>query len=75
VVALNKTDINEKKQNQIDGASLSRQLSCPVVETVSTHGSGMKEVVEAAIAQLGKKQKAPLQARKTPAERREFCSS
>ena len=59
VVALNKTDINEKKQNRIDGGALSKQLGCPVVETVSTHGSGMENVVAAAVSLIGKEQKAP----------------
>ena len=59
VVALNKADINEKKETVINAAELSRQLGCPVVETVSTNASGLKEVVAAAAASLGKGQKAP----------------
>ena len=45
VVALNKTDANEKKQNKIDAVALSEKLGCPVIETVSTTGEGLKEVV------------------------------
>ena len=61
VVALNKADINEKKQTVIDTALLSRKLGCPVVETVSTVSSneGLAEVVKAAAGLLGKAQKAP----------------
>ena len=59
VVALNKSDINEKKQNTIDVAALSKRLGCAVVETVSTSGDGLKEVVQAAVALVGKDQKAP----------------
>ena len=59
VVALNKSDINAKKQTVIDVASLSAKLGCPVVETVSTAAEGLKAVVDAAVAQSGKIQKAP----------------
>ena len=59
VVALNKSDINEKKQNTIDVAALSKRLGCTVVETVSISGDGLKEVVQAAVALVGKNQKAP----------------
>ena len=59
VVALNKSDINAKKQTVIDVASLSAKLGCPVVETVSTTAEGLKAVVDAAVAQSGKIQKAP----------------
>ena len=59
VVALNKADINEKKQTVIDAKALSEKLGCPVVETVSTAAEGLKMVVEAAVAQAGKTQKAP----------------
>ncbi len=59
VVALNKTDVNKKKQTVIDTAALSKKLGCPVVETASTTGEGLAEVVKAAIAQSGKGQGAP----------------
>ena len=59
VVALNKSDINEKKQTKIDTKSLSALLECSVVETVSTSADGMQAVVDAAVAQYGKGQKAP----------------
>ena len=59
VVALNKADINEKKQTEIDVTALSRKLGCPVVETVSTSSEGLNELVNAAVSQIGKGQIAP----------------
>jgi len=59
VVAMNKSDINEKKETKIDIQALSEKLGCPVVNTVSTLSEGLKEVVESAAAQLGKGQMAP----------------
>ena len=61
VVALNKSDINEKKQTVIDAKALSAKLGCPVIQTVSTdsENSDLKEVIQAAVAQVGKVQKAP----------------
>ncbi len=59
VVALNKTDANEKKQNKINAKLLSEKLGCPVVETVSTTGGGLRDVVAAAVAAAGKEQSAP----------------
>ncbi|MBP3588331.1 MAG: ferrous iron transporter B, partial [Clostridia bacterium] len=61
VVALNKADINEKKKTQIDEKLLSRKLNCPVVETISTSSEGLKDVVTAAVALIGKGQIAPYQ--------------
>lgn len=60
VVALNKSDINEKKETKIDVKALSEKLGCPVVETVSTsfNEEGLKEVVAAAVAVAGTVQKA-----------------
>ena len=59
VVALNKSDINEKKETVIDEKLLSSKLGCPVVETVSTSADGLKAVVESAVAAAGKEQAAP----------------
>ncbi len=59
VVALNKADINKKKDTRIDTAKLSHLLGCPVVDTISTSAKGLSEVVKAAIALVGKGQKAP----------------
>ena len=59
VVALNKSDINEKKETEIDAELLSKKLGCPVIKTVSTSADGLKAVIDAAVEQLGKKPKAP----------------
>lgn len=59
VVALNKSDINEKKETQIDTELLSAKLGCPVIKTVSTLSDGLTEVVKAAVLLKGSGQKAP----------------
>ena len=59
VVALNKNDMNEKKGTTIDDAALSAALGCPVIPTVSTAGTGLREVVAAAAGLYGKGQKPP----------------
>ena len=41
VVALNKTDLNKKKQNEIDAQKLAERLGCPVVETASLSAEGV----------------------------------
>ncbi len=46
VVALNKSDVNRKKETKIDAASLAEKLGCPVIETTSTTADGLKELVE-----------------------------
>jgi len=61
VVALNKTDINLKKNTVIDIKTLSRKLGCPVIETISTDSdsSDLAEVVQKAVSLAGKSQTAP----------------
>ncbi len=59
VVALNKSDINEKKGTTIDVDALSAKLGCPVISTTATSADGLKAVVEAAAARAGKTQAAP----------------
>ena len=61
VVALNKSDINEKKDTQIDVEALSNKLGCPVIKTVSTSSghTGLKDVVTKAASLKGCEQKAP----------------
>lgn len=61
VVALNKSDVTEKKQTKIDEKLLSEKLGCPVVKTVSTSSGheDLKEVVRQAAALRGQGQKAP----------------
>ena len=61
VVALNKSDINQKKETKIDADALSKALGCPVVQTISTSSGhqGLADVVKAAVALKGKGQAAP----------------
>ena len=61
VVALNKSDVTQKKQTQIDEKLLSSKLGCPVVKTISTSSGheDLKEVVNQAAALKGQGQKAP----------------
>ncbi len=59
VIALNKTDINRKKQTKINAEILSEMLRCPVIETVSTSSVGLNDLVKAAISVSGKGQSAP----------------
>ena len=59
VVALNKSDVNQKRKTVIDTKKLSRLLGCPVVETVSTHSEGLEELVEMAVSLIGGTQVAP----------------
>ena len=59
VVALNKHDVNKKKETNIDADALSAKLGCPVIHTVSTSADGLKTVMEKAIASVGTEQKAP----------------
>jgi len=61
VVALNKSDINEKKETEIDAKALSAKLGCPVIHTISTdsENSDLEEVVKTAVSLFGKEQKAP----------------
>ena len=59
IVALNKSDINEKQGTKINAKLLSEKLGCPVIETVSTANRGLGEVIKAAAALNGKGQKAP----------------
>lgn len=61
VVALNKSDLVEKKQTKIDEKLLSEKLGCPVIKTVSASSGheGLKEAVQAAAELAGTGQKAP----------------
>ncbi len=61
VVALNKSDINAKKETKIDVKQLSKALGCPVVATVSTTGkdNGLAALIKAAVEVADKGQTAP----------------
>ena len=59
VVALNKSDINEKKQTIIDTEHLSEHLGCKIVNTVSLDGEGLSELIATAVSLRGQGQSAP----------------
>ena len=59
VVALNKTDVNDKKDTHINVEKLSKALRCPVVETTSTISKGLDKLINVAISLKGEKQIAP----------------
>ncbi|MBP3628376.1 MAG: ferrous iron transporter B, partial [Anaerotignum sp.] len=63
VVALNKSDVNVKKETKIDTAALSAKLGCPVINTVSitANDKGLQEVVKTAASLAGKEQNAPFE--------------
>ena len=61
VVALNKSDINQKRNTTIDVDALSRALGCPVVETVSIDrdNGDLALLVSKAVDAMGSRQAAP----------------
>ena len=59
VVALNKADLNKKKKTEINTKALAEKLGCPVVDTASVTGEGLKELVTVAASLVGKAQTAP----------------
>lgn len=59
IVALNKSDINAKKGTVIDCGILSEKLCCPVINTTSTNGDGLEDVMDAVKKLNGTFQKAP----------------
>ncbi len=59
VVALNKSDINAKKETAIDAEALGELLGCPVVKTASISAEGLKILVETAVKRAGAEPKAP----------------
>lgn len=54
VIALNKSDINRKKDTKIDVELLSKKLGCPVVSTVSVSSDGLKALISEAVKAIGK---------------------
>ncbi|MDC7220032.1 MAG: ferrous iron transport protein B [Spirochaetales bacterium] len=79
VVALNKSDMNDKKDIAIDETLLSEKLNCPVIKTIATKGSdkGLVELVKAAVhAGVEKKnQKAPFKGTNESLSREEVEAS
>ena len=61
VIALNKADVNQKKQTIIDVAALSQKLGCPIVETICTDNKhdDLEDLIKAAVSVIGSKQAAP----------------
>lgn len=61
VVALNKSDINEKEGTKIDITKLEERLGCPVLATTATENknNGLAELAKAAAALKDKTQQAP----------------
>lgn len=59
VVALNKSDLSDRKGTAIDDTLLSEQLGCPVIRTAAVTGEGLRETVAAAIGLAGQTQRAP----------------
>ncbi len=61
VVALNKADVNQKKNTVIDKDLLSQKLECPVLETVSndSNNNDLAILIQTAVSVAGKGQKAP----------------
>lgn len=59
VVALNKADISERKHTLIDVEALSEKLGCPVVETSSATGRGVRKMIASAVSVIGSEQSAP----------------
>lgn len=56
VIALNKSDLLERKGISIDTEKLSQSLQCPVIKTSSTQNKGLKELIHAASEASGKMQ-------------------
>jgi len=52
VVALNMVDLAEKKGMKIDSQKLAQCLGVPIVQTIASHGRGVKELLETALRVL-----------------------
>lgn len=61
VIALNKSDLNIKKEITIDIDKLSKTLGCPVIPTtcIAANNNGLPELVAAVVASKGRVQTAP----------------
>lgn len=56
IIALNKSDIIQKRGNDIDAETLGKRLNCAVVATTATASEGLRELVDTAV-RLGKEKK------------------
>ncbi len=59
VIALNKSDINEKKGTEIDVQRLSNSLGCQIVKTVATSSKGLQSIIDKCVSACGTGQEAP----------------
>jgi len=61
VVALNKSDLNEKNGTSVDAEALAAKLGCPVVRTGANAASdnGLEQLVKKALAKAGTAQSVP----------------
>ena len=59
VVALNKSDLNEKKHTDIDSDKLSKKLGCPVVNTSASSSEGLSALIDEVVKVIGREQAAP----------------
>ena len=59
VIALNKSDLLKKKGIMVNSSALEKKLGCPVVETTSTRGSGLTDLIDQAKDAHEKKQTSP----------------
>ncbi|MBQ2277322.1 MAG: ferrous iron transporter B [Clostridia bacterium] len=75
VIALNKSDINEKKETEIDTALLSEKIGCPVIKTSAASGEGLKNLVEAAEASVNRTQTAPYRPADTAVDGKEAAEA
>ncbi len=66
IIALNKSDMLERKGIRIDTEMLSEKLGCPVVESSSVSGTGLKELITEAAALIGKGQNPALTVSELP---------
>ncbi|MBE6782042.1 MAG: ferrous iron transporter B [Ruminococcaceae bacterium] len=53
VVALNKSDISDKKHTKINQKALSEKLGCPVIKTVSSKKKGLELLIKTAVSLVG----------------------
>ncbi len=57
VIALNKSDINVKKDTKINNTLLSEELGCKVVSITASAGDGLPELMQIATSAVGAEQK------------------
>jgi len=55
IIALNMTDLAEKKGINIDSEKMEKIFKVPVISTIASHGRGLKKLMKAAIKSLDEK--------------------